>query len=140
MVEAKIVPIEPTEAMWGGLARAIVQWSQFDKNTGAALFKHLHLSGIKAPTWLMILIPSDDHVPPKGDIAVAIYKAMLDAAPPVHYTMEHARRDRNAMELASTMRSNEDEGWKFWAEYCRGEGEAIAMVKAYESATVAKRP
>lgn len=77
----KTVPCEPTEAMWGGLARAIVMWTHFRDHSGNALYDHLRMSGIEVPTWLLREIPHTTHVPPKGTVAACIYKAMLDAAP-----------------------------------------------------------
>jgi hypothetical protein len=77
-----LVPSEPTEAMWGGLARAIVMWwGMGPRPTGALLYKHLELTGETIPDWLRSEIPDTDHVPPKGTVAVCIYRAMLDASP-----------------------------------------------------------
>lgn len=76
-----LVPREPTEEQWGGLARDIVMWWCFDKRTGSALYHHLEFAGREIPDWLRNEIPDADHVPPKGAVAAAIYKAMLSAAP-----------------------------------------------------------
>lgn len=73
-----LVPIEPTEEQWGGLARDIVMWWSFDRPTGSALFKHLSSLGRDIPNWLHQEIKDVDHVPPKGTVAAVIYKAMLD--------------------------------------------------------------
>ena len=77
----KVVPFEPTEEMWGGLARRIVMWWSFDRSTGAALFRHLENCGESIPDWLREEIPDTEHVPPKGTVAACIYKAMVYAAP-----------------------------------------------------------
>lgn len=75
-----MVPTEPTEEQWGGLARDIIMWWSFDRPTGASLFKHLSSSGRDIPNWLRDEIKDTDHVPPKGTIAAVVYKAMLNAA------------------------------------------------------------
>lgn len=77
----KLVPIEPPESMWGGLARQIIMWDRFDRPTEAALLRHLKASGFEIPTWLAAECRDIDHVPPKGTVAVWVYRAMLDAAP-----------------------------------------------------------
>ncbi len=77
----KTVPEEPTEVMWAGLARAIVMWSRFSRPHGRALYQHLASSGEAIPDWLRREIPDTDHVPPKGTVAVCLYKAMLADAP-----------------------------------------------------------
>lgn len=78
----KLVPIEPTEEMWSGLARAIVMWCQFDApHYGSKLHQHLKMSGETIPDWLLEEIPDIDHTPPKGTVAACIYKAMVEAAP-----------------------------------------------------------
>lgn len=76
-----VAPWEDTEDMWGGLARQIVMWDRFGgpNSTGAALHRHLQRSGYEIPNWLAGLIPPIDHVPPKGTVAGAIYRAMRDA-------------------------------------------------------------
>lgn len=77
-----VVPREPTEAMWGGLARAIVMWwGMTSRPTGVALYYHLKRTGEAIPHWLLAEIPDIDHVPPKGAVAVCIYRAMIAAAP-----------------------------------------------------------
>lgn len=80
-----VVPKEPTEAMWGELARDIVMWQRMTANgaaTGATL--HRHLLSIRpgpVPEWLAKEIPDNGNVPPKGTVAACIYKAMIEAAP-----------------------------------------------------------
>ncbi len=76
-----IVPVEPTEDMWGGLARVLVQWSFFSRPSGKYLYEHLARLNIEAPEWLSKEVPNTDHCPPKGTVAVCIYKSMLTAAP-----------------------------------------------------------
>jgi len=70
---------EPTEAMWGGLARQIVFWQRGGPGqTGASLYRFLEPVGFEAPEWLRKEIPDDNRVPPKGTIAAVIWQAMLD--------------------------------------------------------------
>lgn len=78
----KLVPVEATEAQWGGLARALVMWwGMGGRPTGNALYAHLRMTGENIPDWLVSEIPEIDHVPPKGTVAACIYRAMLAAAP-----------------------------------------------------------
>lgn len=76
-----IVPVVPTEAQWGGLARAIVMWLDFESKTPAALFQHLERSGEPIPQWLRdeSELQRPDHVPSKGTRAAIIYRAMIEA-------------------------------------------------------------
>jgi hypothetical protein len=76
-----VVRAEPTEAMWGGLARDLVMWDRGMPNQyGSTLYKHLRACGRPIPDWLLAEIPDIDHTPPKGTVAVCIYRAMLSAA------------------------------------------------------------
>lgn len=77
-----LVPREPTEAQWGGLARAIMMWLDMTPHTPRALFRHLECSGIEVPEWLRNEPEMDrlDHVPSKGTRCVLIYRAMLAGA------------------------------------------------------------
>jgi hypothetical protein len=77
----RLVPATDTEEMWSGLARDIVMWSHFGLPTGRELYNHLRALGHDIPDWLPDLIPDIKHVPPKGAVAGAIYRAMLAAAP-----------------------------------------------------------
>lgn len=81
----QIVPKEPTEGMWGELARDIVMWQRMTANgaaTGATLHKHLRsIRPAPIPEWLAKEIPDATQVPPKGTVAACIYKAMLAASP-----------------------------------------------------------
>ncbi len=75
-----VAPREPTEAMWGGLARDIIMWTRFPHQSGSALHAHLrNCSAAPVPAWLLAEIPDTDAVPPKGTVAACIYKAMLAA-------------------------------------------------------------
>lgn len=77
------VPWQPTEEMWGGLARDIVffLYGYDAPHYGSRLHKHLRSAGREIPAWLLTEIPDEDHTPPKGTFAACIYKAMLEAAP-----------------------------------------------------------
>ena len=77
----RMVPIDPPEIMWGGLARAIIMWTRFNRPSEQALLRHLKESGETIPDWLAKECRDVDHVPPKGSVAVWVYRAMLDAAP-----------------------------------------------------------
>lgn len=74
----KAVPLEPTEAQWGGLARDIVMWTRFNQHSGMALHDHLKSLGREIPAWLAQEIPNSINTPPKGTVAACIYKAMLE--------------------------------------------------------------
>ena len=72
---------EPTEEMWSGLARDLVMWDRGMPNQyGSTLYKHLAWTGRPIPDWLRAEIPDTDHTPPKGTVAVCIFRAMLEAA------------------------------------------------------------
>lgn len=76
--------MKPNEAVWGALARDIVMWTRMGEHTGATLHKHLKLIGREIPDWLEHEVKDRDYVPPKGTVAVIIFKAMLKA-----YAAEH---------------------------------------------------
>lgn len=84
MREERVVPIVPTEAQWGGLARDIMMWLDFGpgQKTPRALFKHLERCGSDIPQWLRDEpeMQALDHVPSKGTRCAIIYWAMLEAA------------------------------------------------------------
>ena len=82
--EMKAAPWQPTEDQWGGLARAIIMWMDFDPKTPRTLFRHLEMSGHEIPQWLRDEPEMQhlDHVPSKGTRAAIIYKAMLAAYRP----------------------------------------------------------
>jgi len=71
---------EPTEAMWGGLARQLVMWCRNTQPSGKSLYFNLRHSGTPIPDWLQEEIPHTTHVPPKGTVAACIWKAMISAA------------------------------------------------------------
>jgi len=79
-----LVPMEPTEAMWAGLARDIVMWMQaYNRHTPESLRKHLDRCGETIPAWLEAELGDSrakDHAMEKGTIACLIYKAMIAAA------------------------------------------------------------
>lgn len=80
-----LVPKQPTEAMWGGLARDIVWflYSTSAPHRGVKFYKCLSNMGREVPEWLRKEIPDVDHSPSKGTWAACIYKAMIvDAAQP----------------------------------------------------------
>lgn len=78
--DSVLVPLVPTEAQWGGLARAIMMWLDMSPKTPRALFKHLERSGREIPQWLRddAEMKALDHVPSKGTRCAIIYRAMLD--------------------------------------------------------------
>lgn len=87
----KLVPEEPTEEMWGGLARDLMMWLDFENKTVEALRRHLAMLNVEWPKWM------DDEdelkgsgVPSKGTRATLIYKAMLAAAPDLASTGKFA--------------------------------------------------
>lgn len=77
-----IVPRVPSEAMWGGLARAIIMAWDMDCRTPRKLFKDLEMSGHQIPDWLRNEpeMQAVDHVPSKGTRAVILYTAMIEAS------------------------------------------------------------
>lgn len=82
----RTVPIEPTEEMWGGLARAIMMWidlSGSGQKLPRDLLNHLRRSGVEVPPWLKseAEMKALDHSMSKGSRCVLIYKAMLMNAP-----------------------------------------------------------
>lgn len=78
----KPVPVEPTEEMWGGLARHLMMWLDFGNPTVEALRKHLDMLNIEWPAWMDAESElRGSGVPSKGTRATLIYKAMLAAAP-----------------------------------------------------------
>jgi hypothetical protein len=97
--EWRTVPVDPPESMWGGLARAIIMWTRFNRPSEQALLRHLKASGETIPEWLAKECRDIDHVPPKGSVAVWVYRAMLDAAPSPAASDEEARL-RTALEKA----------------------------------------
>lgn len=71
-----------TDAMWGGLARDIMMWLDFDtRPTAGSLLKHLENVGTHIPQWLRDEPEMQhlDHVPSKGTRCAIIYKAMEES-------------------------------------------------------------
>lgn len=82
----RLVPFNPTQDQWGGLARAIVFWMRSypsNKHTPATLVEFMTSLGHAVPEWMgdETELRATDHVISKGTVAVLIYKAMLAAAP-----------------------------------------------------------
>lgn len=79
-----VVPVEPTEAQWSGLARDIMFVLRQERPTPKKLFYHLTQLGHTLPNWVAdeteLRDPASDHVISKGTCCALIYKAMLTAA------------------------------------------------------------
>lgn len=76
-----LVPLEPTEAQWGGLARDIVFAWRFSKWTAAGMFEFIRSAGHDVPDWMRAMMPgSPDATISKGTCAVILYRAMIEAA------------------------------------------------------------
>lgn len=79
-VERFLVPFEPTEAQWNGLARTIMLWLCFGPpHTPRSLLKHLKRMGAEVPSWLLeeSEMKALDHSMSKGTRCTIVYKAML---------------------------------------------------------------
>lgn len=79
-----VVPCNPTEEMWGGLARHLVKYMQsHDRYCPKTLGKYINrFIGFKnIPDWLNKEIPDweSDHAFATADLGVFIYKAMIEA-------------------------------------------------------------
>jgi len=83
MTKWKLVPVEPTELQWGGLARKIIMAWDMGCDTPRNFFECLSASGTQIPQWLRDEpeMQNLDHVPSKGTRAAIIYRAMLESAP-----------------------------------------------------------
>ena len=82
----KLVPCNPTEEMWGGLARHLVKYMQsHDRYCPKTLGKYIsRFIGFKnIPDWLNKEVPDweSDHAFATADLGVFIYKTMIGAAP-----------------------------------------------------------
>ena len=83
----KIVPVEPNQAQFGGIARDVIQWMRFTESKNQhseSLVKWLKDMGNEIPAWIYSepeINNLSKHVISKGTIAAIIYKAMLAAAP-----------------------------------------------------------
>ena len=90
-----IVPRVPNEDMWGGLARDIMMWMDFDcRKTPRTLLDHLRRSGSKLPDWLADEpeMKNLDHVISKGTRVVLIYRAMVEDFKPLIASRKVAKR------------------------------------------------
>ena len=76
-----VVPVEPTEAQWGELARDIMFVLRQERPTPRKLLYHLEHLHETLPEWLRneAEMQNLDHVISKGTCCVLIYKAMLAA-------------------------------------------------------------
>lgn len=83
MTQWKLVPVEPAEQQWNGLARKIIFAWDMDCNTPRKLFDYLDAACIDVPSWLRADpgMQNLDSVPSKGSRAAIIYRAMLEDAP-----------------------------------------------------------
>lgn len=130
----KLVPVEPTEEMWGGLARDLMMWLDFDNKTVEALRRHLAMLNVEWPKWM------DDEdelkgsgVPSKGTRATLIYKAMLAAAPAAPVVQEE--QESVAQKILDLILA-ECKYWHYRDEARRG-GFAALYAKAKEVADAA---
>lgn len=88
----KLVPIEPTETQWSGLARDIMMWLGMSNNRSPrSLLRHLELTGQKIPQWLFDEpeMQTLDHALSKGARVVILYRAMLADAPKLPLEANH---------------------------------------------------
>ena len=83
----QLVPVEPTEAQFGGMARDIIQWLRFTESKdqhSESLVKWLKDMGNEIPSWLYSereVNKLSKHVISKGTISAIIYKSMIEVAP-----------------------------------------------------------
>lgn len=77
----RIVGPEPTEEMWATLARDIMTWAMFMEHDGKTLHAHIRALHGSAPDWLHSEIPDSPAKATKGAVVVAVWRAMLAAAP-----------------------------------------------------------
>lgn len=75
-----LMPIEPSDEMWDGLARAIVMGRDLGCYRTDEMRKHLERSGYEIQDWLDLELSGTRHLS-KGDMCVLIYKAMFAARP-----------------------------------------------------------
>ena len=80
----KLVPYNPTEEMWGGLARHLVKYMQsHDRYCPKTLGKYINrfIGFENIPDWLNKEIPDweSDHAFATADLGVFIYKSMIEA-------------------------------------------------------------
>ena len=104
MTKWKLVPVEPTELQWGGLARDIFMAWDTGCRTPRDLFAHLDMVMQPIPQWLRDEpeMKNLDHVPSKGTRAAIIYRAMLEDAPaPAELSADVVRDAERYRELRS---------------------------------------
>ena len=82
MTKMKLCQIEPTDDMYGGLARAIVMGRDMGCNKAHLMIRHLERGGNIIPDWLDEELNGEKHLA-KGDMAAIIYKAMTAEYPTV---------------------------------------------------------
>lgn len=77
-----LVPVEPTEEQWGGLARDIIMAFDLGGKSPASLLANMRLKWGELPEWMRKELhdPESNAVLSKGTRAVLIYRAMLAAA------------------------------------------------------------
>ncbi|NNP70967.1 hypothetical protein [Acinetobacter sp. Ac_5812] len=78
-----VVPVEPTEDQWGGLARILGRYMQNkDRYCPKTLKRHLDMFADEIPEWLNKEVPNweSEHAFATADLPVFIYKAMVEAA------------------------------------------------------------
>lgn len=78
-----LVPIDPTEEQWGGLARDIMMAFDLGGKSPASLLANMRLRWEELPEWMRKELhdPESTAVLSKGTRAVLIYRAMLAASP-----------------------------------------------------------
>lgn len=128
-----MVPVEPVEAQWSGLARDIMMWISMYPGSGMtprSLFQHLELMGHEIPQWLRDEpeMQSLNHVPSKGTRAVIIYKAMVAARPDQFAENANSPRPPEPEE-ADVLRKARDDALEEAAQVCDSEStvEGIAQ-------------
>ena len=82
-MSTKRVPIVPTEAQWGGLARRIMMSWDLGYDTPRKMFEYFKMSCVEVPQWMLTEpeMQNLDHIPSKGTRATLIYRAMIEDAP-----------------------------------------------------------
>jgi len=69
---------DPSEDMWGGLARAIIMGRDMNCNTRSKMLEHLKMSGQEnIPECVLRELEGEKHMA-KGDVAVCVFTAMRD--------------------------------------------------------------
>jgi hypothetical protein len=82
-ISHKLVPLEPTEKQWGGLARDLGKYMQmYDRYSPKSLKKFLDRFVGEPPEWLTKEVGNweSDAAFATADLPVFIYKAMLEVA------------------------------------------------------------